>query len=120
MGRVSAHSFGGPVAQIGVMHQEAVERRKWVSEAEFLRLLDFANLLPGPEALELAIHLGALRRGLAGGIVAGLLFIAPGFASLTLLAWIYVRWGEVPALAALLDGIRPVATALGGSAPRGP
>lgn len=112
MGRVSAQSFGGPVAQIGVMHQEAVERRKWVTEGEFVHLLNFANILPGPEALELAIHLGTLRRGIAGGVVAGLMFIAPGFASLTLLAWVYSRWGSLPALTAVFDGVRPIATAL--------
>ena len=109
---VGINSFGGPVAQIGVMHQEAVERRKWVTDAEFVHLLNFANILPGPEALEIAIHLGYLRRGLLGGIVAGLLFIWPGFVSLTALAWIYLTYGKLQGVTGFLDGMRPAAMAL--------
>jgi chromate transporter len=87
-----------------------------VTDGEFVHLLNFANVLPGPEALELAIHLGYLRRGVAGGIAAGLLFIWPGFVSLTLLGWLYVEYGSVGAVTALLDGVRPVAVALIASA----
>ncbi|HEY3177162.1 MAG TPA: chromate transporter [Candidatus Polarisedimenticolia bacterium] len=112
MFRVGVNTFGGPVAQIGVMHKEAVETLRWVADAQFVHLLDFANILPGPEALEIAIHLGYLRRGVRGGIVAGLLFILPGFVSLTALAWMYHRYGQVPAVTAFLDGIRPIALAL--------
>ena len=112
MGRVGLNSFGGPVAQLGVLHQEAVDRRRWVTDAEFLQLVNFANLLPGPEATEVAIHLGWLRRGMMGGIVAGLLFVWPGFVTLTLLGWIYTRYGHVPAVDAFLNGIRPIAVAL--------
>jgi chromate transporter len=109
---VGLNTFGGPVAQIGVMHREAVDRRRWVSDGEFVHLLNFANVLPGPEALELAIHLGYLRRGVLGGVAAGLLFIWPGFVSLTALGWMYARFGDVAAVSAALDGIRPVAVAL--------
>jgi chromate transporter len=109
---IGVNTFGGPVAQIGVMHREAVERRGWLTDGEFVHLLNFANVLPGPEALELAIHLGYLRRGILGGIAAGLLFIWPGFVTLTLLGWMYVEYGNVAAVSAVLDGVRPVAVAL--------
>ena len=113
---VGLNTFGGPVAQIGVMQREAVEKRAWVSDGEFVHLLNFANVLPGPEALELAIHLGYLRRGVLGGVAAGLLFIWPGFVTLTLLGWMYVEYGDVAAVSAVLDGVRPVAVALIASA----
>jgi chromate transporter len=113
---IGVNTFGGPVAQIGVMHREAVERRGWLSDGEFVHLLDFANVLPGPEALEIAIHLGYLRRGVAGGIAAGLLFVWPGFVSLTFIAWLYDRYGDLGVVKALLDGIRPVAMGLIGAA----
>jgi chromate transporter len=109
---IGVNTFGGPVAQIGVMHRVAVEDRQWLTDGEFVHLLDFANVLPGPEALELAIHLGYLRRGVLGGIAAGLLFIWPGFVSLTLLGWTYVEHGDVAAVSGVLDGVRPVAVAL--------
>ncbi|MFN7133308.1 MAG: chromate efflux transporter, partial [Myxococcales bacterium] len=112
MAWVGLNSFGGPVAQIGVMHEEAVEKRRWLTDGQFVHLLNFANILPGPEALEIAIHLGYLRRGVAGGIVAGLLFILPGFVSLTALAWVYLRWGTLAEVDAVLSGVRPVGMAL--------
>ena len=112
MFRVGLNSFGGPVAQIGVMHQEAVERRGWLSDGQFMHLLNFANVLPGPEALEIAIHLGYLRRGVSGGVVAGVVFIWPGFIALTMLAWMYERFGDVTAVSGFLGGIRPIAVAL--------
>ena len=87
MAWVGINTFGGPVAQIGFMHKVAVEQRRWLTDGQFVHLLNFANVLPGPEALEISIHLGYLRRGIWGGIVAGLLFIWPGFISLTALAW---------------------------------
>lgn len=112
MGWVGLNSFGGPIAQIGFMHRVAVEQRRWVSDGQFVHLLNFANVLPGPEALELAIHLGYLRRGPLGGIAAGLPFIWPGFVALTALAWVYRSYGEVAGVAGFLDGVRPVAMAL--------
>ncbi len=112
MAWVGLNSFGGPVAQIGFMHKIAVEQRRWLSDAQFVHLLNFANVLPGPEALEIAIHLGYLRRGVAGGIAAGILFIWPGFVTLTALAWVYQSYGHVAGVAGFLDGVRPVAMAL--------
>jgi chromate transporter len=112
MAWVGLNTFGGPVAQIGFMHRVAVEQRRWLGDAQFVHLLDFANVLPGPEALELAIHLGYLRRGVLGGIAAGVLFIWPGFATLTALAWLYRTYGHVAGVAGFLDGVRPVAMAL--------
>ncbi len=112
MFRIGFNSFGGPVAQIGFMHREAVERRGWLTGEQFLHLVSFANVLPGPEALEVAIHLGYLRRGRLGAIVAGLLFVWPGFVALTALGWIYVTFGKLDAVEAFLDGVRPVAAAL--------
>jgi chromate transporter len=112
MAWVGLNSFGGPVAQIGFMHKVAVEEKRWLSDGQFVHLLNFANVIPGPEALEIAIHLGYLRRGIAGGVAAGLLFIWPGFVTLTILAWVYQTYGHVPAIAGFLDGVRPVAIAL--------
>jgi len=109
---IGVNTFGGPVAQIGVMHQEAVEKLGWLSDGQFTHLLNFANILPGPEALEIAIHLGYLRRGVLGGIAAGLLFIWPGFVSLTLLAVMYQRYGRIPGVIGFFDGVRPIAVAL--------
>ena len=112
MAWVGLNTFGGPVAQIGFMHKVAVEEKRWLSDGQFVHLLNFANVIPGPEALEIAIHLGYLRRGIAGGVAAGLLFIWPGFVTLTILAWVYQTYGHVPAIAGFLDGVRPVAIAL--------
>lgn len=109
---VGMNTFGGPVAQIGVMHQEAVEKRRWLTDGQFMHLLNFANVLSGSEALEIAIHLGYLRRDVAGGIAAGLLFIWPGFVTLTALAWGYERFGEIESVGAFLEGVRPIAVAL--------
>jgi chromate transporter len=112
MAWIGLNTFGGPVAQIGFMHKVAVEEKRWLSDGQFVHLLNFANVIPGPEALEIAIHLGYLRRGIAGGIAAGLLFIWPGFATLTALAWAYQTYGHIAAIAGFLDGVRPVAIAL--------
>jgi chromate transporter len=105
-------AFGGPVGQIGLMHLEVVERRKWLDEEEFVRALNFCHVLPGPEALQLAIYIGYRKGGYLGGLVAGVLFILPGFLTLTALAWIYVRLGESPQVLGVLWGFRPVGLAL--------
>src|SRR3954466_3604771 len=105
-------AFGGPVGQIGLMHLQVVERQKWISEAEFVRTMNFCHLLPGPEALQLAIYIGYRKRGYLGGVVAGVLFILPGFITLTILAWIYVGWGKTPQVLGVLWGFRPVGLAL--------
>src|SRR5512136_725134 len=105
-------AFGGPVGQIGLMHLEVVERRRWLDEEEFLRALNFCHVLPGPEALQLAIYLGWKQRGYLGGALAGLLFLMPGFITLTVLAALYVRFGKHPVLLGVLWGFRPVGLAL--------
>ncbi len=114
--RIGWISFGGPVAQLGLMHDECVERRHWLEDAEFVRGLNFVHVLPGPEASQMAILIGRRVRGVLGGIVAGVLFIAPGFLTLTGLAAIYVRFGSRPELLGVLSGFRPVALALLASA----
>src|SRR5712671_5330311 len=105
-------AFGGPVGQIGLMHLQVVERQKWLDEEEFIRALNFCHVLPGPEALQLAIYIGYRRGGLAGGALAGILFIVPGFISLTALAYIYVNYGTTPQVLGVLWGFRPVGLAL--------
>ena len=105
-------AFGGPVGQIGLMHLQVVERRQWISEEEFVRALNFCHVLPGPEALQLVIYIGWKQRGYLGGLLAGLLFIVPGFVTLTALAWIYLHFGKRPEVLAVLSGFRPVGLAL--------
>jgi len=105
-------AFGGPVGQIGLMHLDAVERRRWLSEEEFVRALNFCHVLPGPEALQLAIYIGYKQRGYLAGALAGVLFILPGYITLTALAWIYVHFGKTPEVLGVLWGFRPVGLAL--------
>ncbi len=105
-------AFGGPVGQIGLMHLQLVERQKWISEDEFVRALNFCHLLPGPEALQLVIYVGYKKAGYWAGILAGVLFILPGYATLTALAWIYVHFGKTPHVLGVLWGFRPVGLAL--------
>lgn len=105
-------AFGGPVGQIGLMHLEVVERRKWIEEEEFVRALNFCHVLPGPEATQLAVYIGYRKRGYLAGVLAGVLFILPGFITLTALAWIYVRFGKSPQVLGVLWGFRPVGLAL--------
>lgn len=105
-------SFGGPAGQIAIMHQELVERRRWISERRFLHALNYCMLLPGPEAQQLATYIGWLMHRSWGGIAAGLLFILPSLFLLILLSWIYLRFGTVPAISAVLYGIKPAVTAI--------
>ena len=105
-------AFGGPIGQIGLMHLEVVERRKWIGEDEFVRALNFCHLLPGPEALQLAIYIGYKKAGYWAGILAGVLFILPGYITLTALGWIYVHYGKTPQVLGVLWGFRPVGLAL--------
>jgi chromate transporter len=105
-------SFGGPAGQIAIMHTELVERRRWISEKRFLHALNFCMLLPGPEAIQLAIYIGWLMHRTWGGIVAGLLFLLPSVFILIALSWIYMAFGQLPAVAGLFYGIKPAVVAI--------
>lgn len=105
-GRIGALSFGGPAAQIALMHDELVDRRKWLTERDFLGALSFCMLLPGPEAMQLATYTGWKQRGTAGGLLAGLLFTLPGAAVIALLAFAYMAWGDVPLVQHAFAGIK--------------
>ena len=105
-------SFGGPAGQIAIMHQELVERRHWISERRFLHALNYCMVLPGPEAQQLATYIGWLMHRTRGGIVAGALFVLPSLLILIGLSWIYIAFGEVPAVAGLFYGIKPAVTAI--------
>ena len=105
-------SFGGPAGQIALMHEELVERRRWIGERRFVHALNYCMLLPGPEAQQLATYLGWLMHRTWGGIVAGALFVLPSLLILTLLAAAYVSFGDVPWVAGLFYGIKPAVAAL--------
>ncbi|MGO4332650.1 chromate transporter, partial [Cupriavidus sp. M-11] len=105
-------SFGGPAGQIAIMHEDLVERRRWISEARFLHALNYCMVLPGPEAQQLATYIGWLMHRTWGGVMAGGLFVLPSLLILMLLSWVYLRFGEVPAVAGVLYGIKPAVTAI--------
>lgn len=105
-------SFGGPAGQIAIMHQELVERRRWISERRFLHALNYCMLLPGPEAQQLATYIGWLLHRSWGGIVAGLLFVLPSLFILIVLSWIYIAFGDVSLVAGVFYGIKPAVTAI--------
>jgi chromate transporter len=105
-------SFGGPAGQIAILHREVVERRRWIGDGPFMHALNFCMLLPGPEALQLAIWLGWRLHGVVGGIVAGLCFILPAMAILLALSFVYALHGTVPAVAAALMGLQATVIAL--------
>jgi chromate transporter len=105
-------SFGGPAAQIALMHEELVVRRRWISEKRYLHALNYCMLLPGPEAQQLATYIGWLMHGTRGGIAAGALFVLPSLVLLVLLSWAYTAWGSHPWGQALLWGLKPAVTAL--------
>jgi chromate transporter len=105
-------SFGGPAGQIAMMHQELVEKRRWISEHRFLHALNYCMLLPGPEAIQLAIYIAWLLHGTIGAIVAGVLFFLPAFALLSALAAVYLAYGDVPLVAGIFYGIKPAVVAV--------
>ena len=105
-------SFGGPAGQIAMMHQELVEKRRWISKRRFLHALNYCMLLPGPEAQQLATYLGWLLHRTTGGILAGALFVLPSLLILILLAWLYMAFGQTPLVAGLFYGIKPAVTAI--------
>ena len=110
--RIGLLSFGGPAAQISVMHRILVEEKKWLTEPQFLHALNFCMLLPGPEAMQLATYAGWLMHGVRGGLVAGLLFILPGLVMMLALAGVFVLFGDVPAVAGLLYGVKAAVLAV--------
>ena len=105
-------SFGGPAGQISIMHQELVERRRWISEKRFLHALNYCMVLPGPEAQQLATYIGWLMHRTWGGVIAGGLFVLPSLLILIGLSWVYVAFGHVPLVEGLFYGIKPAVTAI--------
>ena len=109
---VGLNSFGGPAGQIAVMHREIVDRRKWLDENRFLHALNYAMLLPGPEAQELATYIGWLLHGTRGGLAAGLLFILPGALVLLALSIVYALFQQTAFVQAIFYGVKPAVVAL--------
>jgi chromate transporter len=105
-------SFGGPTGQIAIMHQELVERRRWISEGRFLHALNYCMVLPGPEATQLATYIGWIMHRTWGGIVAGALFVLPSVFILVALSWMYLAYGEVALVAGLFYGVKPAVVAV--------
>lgn len=110
--RIGLLSFGGPAAQIALMHREIVEDRQWISEQDYLSALSFCMLLPGPEAMQLATWIGWRKHGTLGGLIAGGLFVLPGAIIVLALSMIYAAWGTVPIVAALFTGIQAAVLAV--------
>jgi len=104
--KIGVLSFGGPAAQISLMHREVVDDRKWLSEQQFLNALSFCMLLPGPEAMQLATYAGWRLHGVVGGLIAGLLFVLPGALVMLALSVLYAAFGQVPLVDALFLGIK--------------
>jgi chromate transporter len=110
--RLGLTAFGGPAAHIAIMEDELVRRRRWLSREAFLDLLGASNLIPGPSSSELAIHIGYLRAGWIGLLVAGCCFILPAAIIVAALAWLYVRFGALPAVSSILYAVKPVVIAI--------
>lgn len=111
-GRIGLLSFGGPAAQIALMHRIVVEERGWMTERQYLGALSFCMLLPGPEAMQLATYSGWRLHGVRGGLIAGLLFVLPGALVIAVLAWAYAVFGTVPLVAAAFLGIKAAVLAI--------
>jgi chromate transporter len=109
-------SFGGPSGQIALLHDEVVDRRRWVPEPRFLHAMSYCMLLPGPEAQQLATYVGWLLHGTRGGLAAGLLFVLPSVAILLALSWAHVALGHLPAIAGVFYGLKPAVIAIVASA----
>jgi len=110
--RLGATAFGGPAAHIAMMEDEVVRRRRWITHERFLDLVSASGMIPGPNSTELAMHLGYLRAGWRGLVVAGLSFILPAMLITWVLAWGYVRAGALPAVGGILAGLKPVVFAV--------
>jgi chromate transporter len=110
--RVAALSFGGPAGQIAVMHRIVVDEKRWIGESRFLHALNYCMLLPGPEAQQLAVYIGWLMHRTLGGVVAGLLFVLPGFLSILALSYIYVIFGDASVVEGLFFGLKAAVLAV--------
>src|SRR5262252_1407610 len=100
-------NIGGPVAQITMMFNHMVEKRRWLSKDRFIKIMAFCHMLPGPEALQLAIYVGYLKRKLWGGVLAGVTFIVPGAIAMIVLSWLYVKYGALPQVTNALYVLKP-------------
>lgn len=105
-------SFGGPAGQIAMMHHDLVEKKRWISDKRFLHALNYCMILPGPEAQQLATYIGWLMHRTWGGVIAGGLFVLPSLLILIALSWVYMRFGDLPQIAAMLYGIKPAVVAI--------
>lgn len=110
--RIGLLSFGGPAGQIAVMHRELVETRRWISDARFLHALNYCMLLPGPEATQLAIYIGWLLHRTIGGLIAGVLFVLPGFITILALSVVYAKYGQVSWIATVFFGLKAAVLAI--------
>jgi chromate transporter len=110
--RIGILSFGGPAGQIALLHEDVVEKRQWLTEAEFLRALNFCMLLPGPEAMQLATYCGWKLHGQKGGLAAGLLFVLPGACIMLMLSLLYAHFGKLPLVEALFWGVKAAVVAI--------
>lgn len=110
--RIGILSFGGPAAQIALMHRVVLDEKRWVDEADYLRALSFCMLLPGPEAMQLATWIGWRMHGVRGGLIAGGLFVLPGACVVLVLSAIYAAFGQVPLVAALFTGVQAAVIAI--------
>src|ERR1700746_2123235 len=110
--RVALISFGGPAAQIAVMHRILVEEKRWISEQRFLHALNYCMLLPGPEAQQLATYIGWLMHRTLGGLIAGGFFVIPGIIAIMALSYVYAGWGNVPVIVALFFGLKAAVLAI--------
>jgi chromate transporter len=110
--RIGLLSFGGPAGQIALMHRILVQEQKWLGERRFLHALNYCMLLPGPEAMQLAVYIGWLMHRTAGGIIAGLLFVLPGVVAIMALSWVYALYGNVAPVEALFFGLKAAVLAI--------
>ena len=105
-------SFGGPAGQIAMMHHDLVDKKRWISDKRFLHALNYCMILPGPEAQQLATYIGWLMHRTWGGLIAGGLFVLPSLLILIVLSWVYMRFGDLPQVAAMLAGVKPAVVAI--------
>lgn len=110
--RIGLLSFGGPAGQIALMHRILVEEQRWLGEKRFLHALNYCMLLPGPEAMQLAVYIGWLMHRTLGGIIAGVLFVAPGVVAIMALSWVYALYGNVGPVEALFFGLKAAVLAI--------